>query len=619
MEFDLDSDLCCGCLCAGRKMVLIDDFKKRCFLQILWEMQPMSQPEKVSLWLCWECVAQTERFCKFKQKVKKSFRKLQGLTKEVGWSHIEQHSSLKVSAINIINIYPNGVIIDDADNALKYEVKLEPCEKTNTSTDIKNESDNISIHSDRLDSCAEDPIVKDNELSKEVVKKRKCRSTIKIKKKKSKTQAEIVPEYIKEVELSPVEIENERSELRNGEEFVNAMFKCDNCILPFPNAEDLRDHITSKHELNATKFKCNICKCSFANEISYNYHTNRHKRRYECIMCEERFSSHRKGTKHYETYHCGISNYTCNICQNEFVSQTALDSHMSKAHDCPEVTTDAEPASTYPCDQCSKTFKWQSSLRKHMETHRIQTGEKRKPYCETCRLSFTTTSNLQKHVKTSSKHQIKLKLRKLPATDDAHRDSVCVSVNRARATHACPHCGKLFQWKGNLLRHMKSHVAKAAGELSCEPCGRSFASIATYNQHMRVSRKHVSENDFKYECNECGKKFANKIRLKDHVDWEHLKNYNHNCSICQKVFKSHTSLYLHRQVVHGKEHRDHLCDHCGKSFPNNAKLRAHVTALHSGASYACAQCGARFNWHSCLSRHVRVLHRNKEKGNGAAP
>uniref|UniRef100_A0A2A4K4S3 C2H2-type domain-containing protein n=1 Tax=Heliothis virescens TaxID=7102 RepID=A0A2A4K4S3_HELVI len=297
------------------------------------------------------------------------------------------------------------------------------------------------------------------------------------------------------------------------EDFVNAMFRCERCILSFPNAEDLKDHISIKHDLNASKFKCTICECSFATDVSFNYHTNKHKKRYECIACSERCFSKRGVLKHYDTVHY----------------------HGKLKESLPEDGTNLE------------------------------------------------------------KHQQKV-------------DQIKCLVNSAKEKYPCPQCDKKFQWRGNLLRHLNSHVARANGELVCEPCNRTFSSIATYKQHMKISRKHVSENDFKYMCSECGKRFANKTRLKDHVDWEHLKNYVHTCNVCQKVFKSHTSLYLHKQVVHKKDSAEHLCDHCGKPFPNQGKLRCHVVARHSGASHACGSCGARFSWLSCLSRHCRNLH-----------
>ncbi|XP_026331642.1 zinc finger protein 728-like, partial [Hyposmocoma kahamanoa] len=223
----------------------------------------------------------------------------------------------------------------------------------------------------------------------------------------------------------------------------------------------------------------------------------------------------------------------------ENVSEKSLQNGKIEERQDPSVESTKLEQPSFPCEYCAKSFKWKTSLRKHLETHRIETGQKRKPYCEPCKLSFTTTSNLQKHVKTSSKHQIQLKLRKLETSISSEKqaseiEQIKESVVRRKQQYGCGQCGKHFQWRGNLLRHLNSHAARAKGELVCEPCGRTFSSIATYKQHMQSSRKHVSENDFKYMCSECGKKFANKTRLKDHVDWEHLKNYVHKCTVCQK-------------------------------------------------------------------------------------
>lgn len=441
------------------------------------------------------------------------------------------------------------------------------------------------------------------------------RRNLKVKKKKAKRKEIAI---YKEVEMTIEDLKEERRLAKLEEDYINAMFRCERCIVAFPNAEDLRDHISMKHELNASQYKCGVCECSFSTEVSYNYHTNKHTKRYQCSICNDRFNSKKAAVKHFEYTHC----HSMSIDLEKYIAQPENGHVINETEDLNANSTN-EPATTYPCEFCEKIFRWKTSLRKHLERHRIETGEKRKPYCESCRLSFTTTSNLQKHVKASSKHQIQLKLRKLkeglpdvsnPEKHQVRVDQIRSAVNNSRQKYSCPQCDKKFQWRGNLQRHVDSHLARAKGELVCKPCNRTFSSIATYKQHMKISKKHVSENDFKYMCSDCGKRFANKTRLKDHVNWEHLKNYVHTCDVCQKVFKSHTSLYLHRQVVHKKDNAEHLCDHCGKPFPNHAKLRTHITAVHSGTSaYKCATCGASFSWHSCLSRHVRKVHANRTK------
>ncbi|XP_013147199.1 PREDICTED: zinc finger protein 728-like [Papilio polytes] len=74
----------------------------------------------------------------------------------------------------------------------------------------------------------------------------------------------------------------------------------------------------------------------------------------------------------------------------------------------------------------------------------------------------------------------------------------CSSVlHRGENRYPCPRCGKVYQWKSNLGRHMRSHKARDSGELHCSPCGKLFASVATYRQHLAVSRRHVPENEFR--------------------------------------------------------------------------------------------------------------------------
>ncbi|CAG9790584.1 unnamed protein product [Diatraea saccharalis] len=156
---------------------------------------------------------------------------------------------------------------------------------------------------------------------------------------------------------------------------------------------------------------------------------------------------------------------------------------------------------------------------------------------------------------------------------------------------------------------MRSHRARDAGELHCGPCDRRFASVATYTQHLRLSRRHVAERDFSFVCVECGKRFVNKTRLRDHTDWEHLHKVKFRCQLCDKPFKCHTSLYVHMQNVHHNNKKENLCHICGKSYQNAAKLKYHIVAMHTSETpYTCAHCGAAFSWYSSLYRHTREVH-----------
>ncbi|KPI99629.1 Zinc finger protein 555 [Papilio xuthus] len=139
-------------------------------------------------------------------------------------------------------------------------------------------------------------------------------------------------------------------------------------------------------------------------------------------------------------------------------------------------------------------------------------------------------------------------------------------LHKGENRYPCPRCGKVYQWKSNLGRHMRSHKS--------------------------------------------GKKFVSKTRLRDHIDWEHLHNIKFRCHLCNKAYKCHTSLYVHLQNVHrDKEARHNLCHVCGKSYQNAAKLKYHIVAMHTSETpYRCERCGAAFGWYSSLYRHVREVH-----------
>ncbi|CAG9577476.1 unnamed protein product [Danaus chrysippus] len=262
--------------------------------------------------------------------------------------------------------------------------------------------------------------------------------------------------------------------------------------------------------------------------------------------------------------------------------------------DASKVDTDVKMKEDFfTCQECEKNFDVKLDLEKHIidehterkevQNNGVKESLPERPQCVECGKVFSSRKTYRYHLNVLHKGQ-----------------------NR----HPCPRCGKVYQWKSNLGRHLRSHKARDSGELHCHTCDKRFSSVATYRQHLRVSRSHVSETDFTFMCNECGKKFVNKTRLRDHIDWEHLNKIKFKCSLCNKPFKCHTSLYVHMKNVHrDKEKKDNLCHVCGKSYQNSAKLRYHIVAMHTSETpYRCSQCGATFGWYSSLYRHMREVH-----------
>ncbi|KAJ0169543.1 hypothetical protein K1T71_014728 [Dendrolimus kikuchii] len=159
-------------------------------------------------------------------------------------------------------------------------------------------------------------------------------------------------------------------------------------------------------------------------------------------------------------------------------------------------------------------------------------------------------------------------------------------LHKGQNRYPCPICGKVYQWKS------PGSAARDSGELYCELCDKRFASVATYKQHLRVSRRHVTESEFSFMCNECGKKFVSKTRLRDHIDWEHLKKIKFRCHLCHKEVINYmgddiTIIYNYNDMQKDKKYN---CGHLCLRFLSNVykmiiyKTNSEIVAAHTLSS-----------------------------------
>ncbi|GBP11516.1 Zinc finger protein 79 [Eumeta japonica] len=335
---------------------------------------------------------------------------------------------------------------------------------------------------------------------------------------------------------------------------------------------------------------------------------------HKCTQCVDTFESQSAAEEHATAFHSQGGEHACDICGARVESESMLAAHR------------ARHTRRYACDSCAHRTRSAAEARQHRRTHRPSrahptrddqtevepptesaaatgAGAGTRPRCVECNKEFSSRKTYRYHLSV---------------------------IHEGRNRYPCATCGKVYQWKSNLWRHMKNHAARAAGELYCTPCRRAFASVATYTQHLRASRRHVREDQFRYACADCGRRFPTKTRLRDHVDWDHLQAVRHRCDACHKPFKSKMSLYVHVKNVHRRADAGlNLCHVCGKSYQNQAKLKYHIVAMHTTETpYSCARCGAAFGWYSSLYRHQREVHdkiklqpkrARPKKGEGAAP
>ncbi|KZL65054.1 epithelial zinc-finger EZF protein [Colletotrichum tofieldiae] len=101
-----------------------------------------------------------------------------------------------------------------------------------------------------------------------------------------------------------------------------------------------------------------------------------------------------------------------------------------------------------------------------------------------------------------------------------------------------------------------------------------------HNRPKRAPRKMTSFADAQYQCQVkgCGKLFSRSYNYKAHLDThDEKREYPFPCPIadCNKRFVRKTDLQRHNQSVHMKE-KNHRCDYCGRLFARKDTLRRHM-------------------------------------------
>ena len=207
----------------------------------------------------------------------------------------------------------------------------------------------------------------------------------------------------------------------------------------------------------------------------------------------------------------------------------------------------------------------------------------------------------------------------------------------------CADCNKYLENSHQLLKHQRENCkASIENRFRCDFCKNEFQNIILLRQHIKSlhikvfyenliilkehlpkeylktskksegkntkenSEEQMSSNENK--CGQCGKTFCNSSAVRKHVKTIH-EGFKFKCDLCQKEFRSSSSLYNHRLGVH-------RCQECNFDFTEKGSLKRHLQNIHLGnrskcqnsESVACSYCGKGFLTDTMLKRHVKSVH-----------
>ncbi|KAI1495233.1 hypothetical protein F5X96DRAFT_647 [Biscogniauxia mediterranea] len=105
-------------------------------------------------------------------------------------------------------------------------------------------------------------------------------------------------------------------------------------------------------------------------------------------------------------------------------------------------------------------------------------------------------------------------------------------------------------------------------------------SVKVARTQRRQPRKLTTKEEANFQCEVkgCGKLFSRSYNYKAHMEThDEKREYPFPCTVpdCNKKFVRKTDLQRHNQSVHMKE-RNHKCDYCGRMFARKDTLRRHM-------------------------------------------
>lgn len=352
-------------------------------------------------------------------------------------------------------------------------------------------------------------------------------------------------------------------------------YECLDCDENFSSKGDLLEH-GKVHDVDCENLQCIVCEELFPSENTFRKHLKSHVNRktFECTVCKETFDMEQLLECHQLKHE--VKNKKCPFCTEIFSCETEYTEHL-KSHDFPKVEVSPDPVFTgknWVCSVCTKAFKYKKAYHKHVAAH-IQKGERSESFA-----------------KEGSKEDISLRRVR-------HSCEVCKTsfscLDRLRKhldleLYGCEICNISFSSCKDFKEHIKHH------SLDCSKCGKAFRKLGLLKQHILI---HTEAQ----HCDICKKTYPNEWSLRRHMMAIHADNRHVQCDLCGKLYEKR-SLKSHMMTHTGE--RPYKCEVCGNSFVQRIHLRTHMK-IHTGEkNYFCETCGKMFALKSTLDVHCRT-------------
>ena len=305
----------------------------------------------------------------------------------------------------------------------------------------------------------------------------------------------------------------------------------------------------------------------------------------------------------------------CTVCSRKYFSQSRFDGH--KCFPLPPVKKKRvkrnHPKEKFMCQKCGKCFTTKQTLEKHEEKSHQESDEPIQ--CKMC--SYVTNKNMLMDLHEKKFHKMN---GNFCCEICGHKFASFIGVTRHKKfRHVtneqlsempchCHKCEEKFDNSVDLNDHLKYCLADADKKnLKC-----CFCKSANWLSNIAVERHSVEDHQsLSKVCHICDAVLS-MITIGRHIKGVHQEK-KFKCSECEKTFKYHRSITLHKLKVHNDTSvTHHSCKYCDKKFVQKKRLDDHVNLKHTKKhSYKCPQCNYTTLMKDGIKEHIKVVHEKR--------